>query len=171
MACGLNVPGVCTHRHLYGNENVYRQRQLWGGILRSMQGNSLPLRVISGCHIANMQIDRGTLHTCPSVRLVEKVFLNDEKKRWPSLVSGECKFTKLAINQIDLTYSLGFVIAHKIVPTANPATNPVKARFPLILSLKSSPPTIQDSKKKKRAMENQTTSPTDKANRFGPLGK
>ncbi|HEY8887159.1 MAG TPA: hypothetical protein VIM35_01625 [Gallionella sp.] len=149
------------------------KRQLYGRQLcvKITSAYYVPLRVIRGCHIANMQVDRGALHTCPSVRLVKEVFLNDAKKRWPSLVSGECIFTKLAINQISLTYSLGLVIAHKIAPTANPATDPVKARFPPILSLKSSPPTIQDSKKKKRAMEKQTTTPTDKANRFGPLGK
>jgi hypothetical protein len=42
-------------------------------------------------------------------------------------------------------------MAHKIAPIANPASNPANPIFPPIESLNSSPPTIQDTKKKKRA--------------------
>jgi hypothetical protein len=78
---------------------------------------------------------------------------------------------KLAINLNSLIYFSGLVTAHKIAPTANPITNPAKPTLPPILASKSSPPTIHESKKKQIAKENQTTSPTDNANKFGPLGK
>ena len=49
----------------------------------------------------------------------------------------------------------------------NATTNKDKTMLPPILSLKSGPPTAHETKKKKRAVENQIISPTEYKNRSG----
>lgn len=90
------------------------------------------------------------------------------KNRWLFLAAAE--FKTLNRQMIRMDYFSGLVSLHKTPPTTSPSSNAAKLVLPPMLATKSSPPTIQDIKKKKTAMENQTTSPTDNANKFGPLG-